>query len=114
MRAVTVLALALFVACKDQGPPGPNLVVSNEAGAPAFVALTDTLGDTVFSATVAIGARACASLDVRGFVAGTAILTPDTLAITPFWAAESNGWADLLIIRADTTLLQTHTARDGC
>lgn len=109
-----VVALVVLAACSDQSPATPNLIVENEAaGGTAQVILTDAAGDTVYNAPVAVGARVCALLNAQT-VQGVAIVTPDTLPIAPFWAAENNNWADVLILRAGPTLVQTHNSRAAC
>jgi len=116
MRTTTLFVLALvFAACKDQGPPGPNLIVANEnSGGAVQVSLVDTLGDTVFSATLAQGAIECRSLDGHGILTGNIVATDTIIAVRPFWPMESQGWSDKLLVRPGTELIQTHGVRDGC
>lgn len=115
MRSTIVLVLLVLAACKDQGPGGPNLVISNEsAGATARVVLLDGGGDTVFNRTVAVGAKECAVLNEGEQVAGSVILSPDTIAVTPFWASANNNWADVLTLKTGPELLQTRRSRSSC
>lgn len=114
-RFAAVFVFVAVAACSDQGPPGPNLVVANESAAtPVVVTLLDGLGDTVFSATLAIGARECRTLDVGGLVSGEVVAPDTTIAVAPFWAAETNTWSDKLLVRSGTSLIQTRGVRDGC
>lgn len=116
-----VVALVVLAACSDQSPATPNLIIENEAaGGTAQIILTNAAGDTVHNAPAAVGTRACTMLNAQS-VQGVAIVTldtlpgaPDTLTIAPFWAAENNNWADVLILRAGPTLVQTHNSRAAC
>lgn len=130
MRTTFVLAIALLVACKDQGPPGPNLIVCNEglgAAQLTFVsanAQDDTVTravDTLYAVTVPVGGKVCTTLDLSrlptsssdpgALVLGVAVVAPDTLVSSPFWLAAGNNWSEVLIVRDGPELVQTNMQR---
>jgi len=115
-RLLSITMLSLLAACPaSNGPEGPNLIVANEhSGGTVFVALVDTLGDTVFSATLAEGAIECRTLDVHGLVTGNVIATDTVITVRPMWPSGTQGWSDKFLIRPGTALIQTHGVRDGC
>jgi hypothetical protein len=113
-----VIAVCVLAACKDQGPPGPNLVIQNDGTSAAQLFLVtanaqdDTVTravDTVFTTSVAAGAKVCETLDLSRLPSGPAdpgalvmavgVVGADTIVSSAFWLADVNNWSERLIVR---------------